>query len=379
MGKVTYFYTERKKSESGQTGSVIYDLPNNGFIPWIELRCFSTPTASTNPALPLNKAITKVELIDGGMTIMSLSANQIMGSYMHRVTRKHVSSELNDNAVEGYESFRLQLGQKVNGVEYAPDFSRFKHPQIRITFDYSITTGPFGETFDADATPSMKFTVLCKKVVGTTKYTHGYIRSSEIKTFAQTTSTENRIDIPLGKKMFGIMIEAGYVNLDFTEDVNELKLDFNSGEYVPLDLKTEELAMIQNEWFGPANVSFMMDLIDGKNVDVHMGFVNSIVGTGIGSTNVTLGFESTHQGINQFSMFDTATPTAISTYELVYLNVHGVMPYNCFYIPASKLNDGEGDLIDTGRYNDITLVLKSGSSASTSSTPSIIFEELVTV
>ena len=54
MAKVQYNYLERKNAPTtAQTGTVTYDLPKAGFLPELLLRVFSTPTASTFPALPL--------------------------------------------------------------------------------------------------------------------------------------------------------------------------------------------------------------------------------------------------------------------------------------------------------------------------------------
>lgn len=384
MGKVQHFYAQRKKSESGQTGSVTYDLPESGFIPEIVLTAFSTPTASTDPALPLNKAITKVEIVDGARVIQSLSANQLLGAYMHRKTRTHASSEVNDNAVEGHESIPIVLGKMVNGREYAPDFSRFSNPQIKITWDYSLTTGPFGATFDADASPVMKFTVMCKIVRDATKYTHGYVKSSVTKTFTQATSTETRIDIPRGEQLLGIMIEAGYDDLDWTEDVEQLKLDFDNGAWIPLDLFEEEIQNLELDWFGPAVVSFNMDLVDAVEIDTHMGFVTQVTGVTAATTARNFQYADSHKGVEAVAMFTETTGgasasfVATATYEQIRIEATGFMPYQCLYIPMSELLDGDGDLIDTTRYRDIVLTLTSGSSASTSSTPSVISEFLVT-
>ena len=377
MSKVQYYYKERKKSETGATGTVTYDLPESGVIPEIHLRAFSTPTASTNPALPLEAAITKIEITDGAKVIKSLTGNQAKALSCFHKYKNYDMTDTDDNGVEQCTEFSLILGGEFNGKLWAPDFAKFANPQIKISWDYSLTSDK-GASCDADTSPAMKFTILCKIVRESSKYAPGYLKSTQIKTWTQAASTETPTDLPRGELMAGIMIEAGYVDLDWTEDIEKIELDFNNGEWKPIEMYEEEIVPFQKELFpGGFSISYMKDLIDAKNFDTRMGYVTSFNGTGIGATNVTLGFESTHMGINQCSVFDTATPTAISTYEQVYVHAKGQLPFNCAYIPMSALLNGEGSTIDTAKYRQIALKLTSGSSASTSSKPAIVCEYLV--
>lgn len=379
MSKVQWYYQQKEKSESGATGTVTYDLPEDGFIPEIIVTAFSTPTASSDPALPLNKAITKIEIMDGSTVIKSLSANQLLGVLMNRFERQHASTEINDNAVEGHESFRIPLGGFFDGKEYAPDFSKFQNPQIKITWDYSLTTGQFGATFDADTTPAMKFTILCKIVRETTKYINGYVRSQQVKTWTQAVSTETPVTIAVGEKLVGIMIEAGYDDKDYKDDIDELKLDVNSGEWEPLHIFGNDLpAWCESIHGKPFKVSFAMDLIDAVEIDTHIGYLTGIVGTAGSSAGRIFEFDDIHKGVEAVGFMDGDTPTAISTYELVKLIAEGYMPYQCFYIPMSALLNGETDTLDTSKFRNMTLFLTSGSGASTSSTPAIITEHLIT-
>lgn len=379
MAEVQYYYAQRKKAESGQTGTVTYDLPESGTIPWIVVRAFSTPTASTDPALPLNDAITKIEIVDGGTVIQSLSGNQVHALSMIRGNPVRSSTEVNDNAVEGYDDFLILLGGTFNGRKYAPDFSKFTNPQIKITWDYSLTTTEFGMSCDADTSPAMKFTVLCKVVRGAHDYSHGYVKSKEVKTWTQAASTETKVEIPRDGLLIGIGFEGGYDAKAFTDDLNEVKLSFDNGAWEPLHLYAEEIVKAQEEWFGrPFELSFAADLVDAKELDLHMGYFTFVAGTCITSAGRSFEFQSTHNGIETVSLNDVATPTAIAAYETVFLYVKGFLPYNMWYVPARVLLDGKGDTIDTNKYKRIDLFCTSGSSASTSSTPAIICEYLKT-
>jgi len=384
MAKVQYVYIKRKQSETGQTGTVTYDLPERGVISEVVVRAYSTPTASTDPALPLNDAITKIEIVDGATVIKSLTGNQAHALEMIHGNHARVSTELNKNSAEGYDDFVLILGKNVNGVDYAPDFSKFANPQIKISWDYSLTTGVRGATFDADASPAMKFTVFCKVIREGGKYTHGYVKSSEILTWTQAVSTTKQIEIPRGQKLLGIGLEGGWDSLDFTEDFEQIKLDFDNGAWIPLDLYEEEVIRFQELVFGdPFELTFRADVIDGVEIDSHMGYVGSVnivAPTIVGGTASAYDMRwptASTMGVEEVNATDSIG-AAYTTYSQGTFYVKGYCPYGMWYCPMSALLDGEGDLIDTSKYGRIVVQTVSGSSASTSQTPSLIAEYLVT-
>ncbi|MEA3222365.1 MAG: hypothetical protein U9P49_04270, partial [Thermodesulfobacteriota bacterium] len=277
MGKTQYSYVERKHSESGQSGSAIYDLPESGYMPEVILKAYSTPTGSTNLDLPLSDAITKIEVIDGGKVIQSLTGNQMKGMSMLRKFKNLASLETNDNAVEQHDDFYILLGAVLNGTNYAPDMSAFSNPQLRVTWDYSETTNEFGMSCDADSSPAMKFSVIAKLVREGGIFSHGYVKTQSVKEWTQATSTTTKTELPLGDQLIGVGVEAGYDALDFEEDIEQIKLDIDSGDWIPFDFYEEEIYSSQNWWHGgPFQYSWSADVIDNKELDTHMGILNQL-------------------------------------------------------------------------------------------------------
>ncbi len=77
MSKTQWYYQERKNAQAGLTGSATFDLPEKGFLPQVTLTAFATPLAATNPALPIADILTRIEVLDGGTVIKSLTGNQV--------------------------------------------------------------------------------------------------------------------------------------------------------------------------------------------------------------------------------------------------------------------------------------------------------------
>ena len=378
MTKTRLEYVQRKTAEAGQSGTVTYDLPESGIIPEIQIVPYCTPTASSDPALPLSEAITKIEIVDGGETIVSATANDLKGLAMLNKYHSLSSPEINDNAVEGHDVIPILLGGTVNGKKFAPDFSRFNNPQLKITYDHSQTTGLRGATYDADAAPVQKFTVLALISTGGNMYQPGFLRTQETYTFTQAVSATEEIQIPKGEQLYQIAVRAGYDALDLTQDLAEVELNLNHGEDVPLHLYADEVISSQALWYDdPFEYSFAMDLIDAVEIDTHMGYLDDISMFSMSSAGRSLEYDSMHKGVEAVGFMDAATPTAISTYEQVGIKATGYCPFGLWGLPMKAVGDIENDLLDTTQFRDIKLKLTSGASASTSQTPAILTQYVV--
>jgi hypothetical protein len=378
MTKTRLEYVQRKTAESGQSGTVTYDLPESGVIPEIQLVAYSTPTASTDPALPLSEALTKIEIVDGGETIVSATANDLKGLAMLNKYHSLSSPEINDNAVEGRDVIPILLGGTVNGKEFAPDFARFDNPQLKISWDYSLTTGLRGADYDADTTPVMKFTVLAHIATGGNKYAPGFMRTQETYQFTQAASASEEIRIPRGESLYQIGVRAGYDAKDLTDDLNVVELNLNHGEDVPLRLYADEVVSSQALWYGkPFEYSFAMDLVDAVEIDTHMGWLDDFSAFSMSSAGRSIEYDSMHKGVEAVGFMDVASPTAISAYEQVGIKTTGYAPFGVWGLPMNTVGEMENDLLDTTQFRDIKLKLTSGASASTSCKPAILTQYAV--
>lgn len=380
MPQIRWDYLQRKKAESGQTGTAQYDLPKTGFMRDLILTAYFTPTGANAPSAPLSDVLTKIEIVDGGHEIMALTGNQIKALSMIDGHNPLGSTEKNDNSVEGYDHFMMNLGGVFDGQRYAPDMSVFSNPQIRITWDASSTTTEFGMTTEADTTPAMKFSLVAQMQNDSGGLRHGYIRSRIVKEYSQSGAGTNVIQLDTDEDMIGFGIEAGYTALDFTEDVEEIKLDVNNGAWVPFHFKEEEVMQFQQQVFKkPFQYSWMTDIEDSDEFDSHMGYLLHLIAQGKGDTNEpkAYAFEITRKGVETMYITDTRTPTACGTLEQTYLTAIGWAPFHMWYCPMKTLL-GDTDVLVGDPKRDMDLEIVAGSSASASSTPDVIARYLRT-
>ena len=384
MVRTRWDYVTREHSETASSGTIAFDLPEKGFMPNLMLDIAATPTATSAPALPVSDMITKLEITDGGLVIQSLSGNQLKGLSMIHGHNPLASTERNQSAVSGYDNFHIPLGGLYNGTKYAPDMGHFSNPQMRITWDSTTTTTDFGMTTTTDTAPLMLTSLLAELTSDAGAYTHGYRKSSVIKEFTTGNNQNTYIEIPRGDQLLGIGIEAGYDVLGFNEDVQELKFDFNNGEWIPFHLREKEIMPFQQLIYKkPFQYSWMMDLEDAMELDTHMGWLSNL--SIMAGKDVTgdyepdaFAFNPDHMGIETLTVTETGAPAACSEYKQAFLTSVGWAPFHIWYCPSKALTGGETDTINTMDFGRMEVELLAGASAGTTSTPSVIAEFLRT-
>jgi len=378
MAKVQYHYVEKKTALSGASGTFTTDLPEKDFIPEITIRFYRTTGTNTNGPLPVHLCVSKIEIVDGAQTIVSLTGEQAKALMYYRGDGYAVSTAKDTASTESYDDFVIKLGGVIDGVNYAPDFGRFSNPQLKVSWDTSITSYK-GVSYDAISSPSAKLTVLAKIVrEGQGLYTHGYIKSAQIYTWTQGTSTTTDVEIPRDAPLLGLMLNGGYDGLDLTEDFEQIKLDFDTGNWVPLHLYEEEIIPTLATWFPkPVIYSFQRDIKDDIEVDFRMGYVEKIDFTALTDNAREFNYQDGTKGIGTVGLFDSATPSEVTDFELCGFKVKGHAPFHSIYIPMSAITGGKTQTIDTKKFSRIILRTVSGASASTSSTPQVVAEYLI--
>lgn len=110
-----------------------------------------------------------------------------------------------------------------------------------------------------------------------------------------------------------------------------------------------------------------------------MAFLHQLIA--MASTDAGRAFEwqaTLGKSVETLGYWDLATPTAVTSYERAFLTAIGYGPYHLWYCPMRSILGDEEELLDTTQYSRIELETTSSSNASTSSTPAIIAEYLMT-
>jgi len=377
MAKWQYSYLQRKKAESGQTGTATYDLPEKDYLSALHVIAYRTTSTNTNGPLPVHVIIDKIEVVDGGTVIQSLTGEQVKGLMYYRGGVINFPPTVETASTESYDVFTLHFGLYPHDTKRMLDLSKLSNPQVKITWDASKTDHK-GVSYDAISDPSMKFTVVAELYRGSPPGgVQGYVKSSQIYSWTQAASTTTEIEIPRGQPLIGLMINAGYAAKNFTDDVYELKLDLDNGAWVPFHFYADEVINMINTWYPQqVDLAFQRDIKDDITFDTRVGYLSSLQAIAFTDVGKTVNWQSGTKGIGTIGQFDTATPSEDTTWRLTGFQIRGHIPFHNYYIPMKALFDGSVWTLDTTQYSRIVLKVTSSSSASTSSTPSVVAEYL---
>lgn len=384
MVRTRWDYIKREHSETAATGTISFDLPEKGFMPNLLLDVGYTPTGDSAQPQSISELLTKVEIVDGGLVLKALTGNQIKALSMFHGHNPLASTEINDADVAGHDQFYIPMGGLYNGTRYAPDMGRFSNPQIRLTWDASDVTTEFGVTVAADTAPALLISILAELTKDAGPYTHGYVKSGIVKEWTQAQNTNFFIEIPRGDPLIGFGIEAGYDALDWCEDVEELKLDIDNGDWIPFHLREKQIPTFQQLIYKkPFEYNFMTDLESEEEVDWHMGYLVHLALMAQRAADDPLAalayaIDTGHKGVETVCITDVATPGACDEFRAIMCKATGWMPFHIWYCPSSFLTSGESDTINTLDFGRMEVEIHTGTSASTSNTPSVVAEYLRT-
>jgi len=351
MPKFRYAVLENDKAltTTSTSGTETIDLPERGILNSLSLLYRHTMTYSDNTMLPPVYAIKKVEvLVDGSTVVKSLSGPQIRALQWYNGGPYGQTNDYSQAQTHNryYHRFTLYFGRNATDTKYGLDLSAFSNPQMKIEYDVATTTHD-GVTWDVGTTPAIVLNVAAKLLDGAPAgWQNKYVQSREINTWTMAASTETNTEIPRGFPLRGLMLRCGYKNKGYYDHWEKVKLDFDNGKWVPIDMDYENLVQLQLEaWPKPVHTSFYTYGADGD--DLNSG-VYYVTGSGWGSSRADLGavkIPIIYWPISVTELRNNTGGTITTGGAYTYMSM-GWGPMQTFYLPMKMLLDGTEESIE---------------------------------
>lgn len=367
------------KSSATTSGTETIDLPETGILSQVDCQVRHKSAYSDNTMLPNYLAIKKIELlVDGSTVVKSLTARQAMALMWYNggpfSTNNNYMSVGNVNVA--YDNFPLYLGRFAGDTKAGLDLARYSNPQLKITWDVSQTSVD-GVTYDANTTdPSFTYNIMAKIIDGIPAgFTNRYVQSREINAYNPAASGETTTELPRGYDLKGIMIGSRYKSYAWNAALDHVKLDFDNGKWLPIDMDYENLAQAFKGWFPkPCIYNTWLKHASGDDFDSCMMQVASLSYAGAGSNVYHCLWGVFEFPIYTMSIYSHDGSENTSATDVFY-SVVGWGPMQTLYIPMEQLTDGVTDVVRTTDYGRIDLKIETAS-ASTSDTTRIVAEYL---
>lgn len=365
------------KASDVSAGTETIDLPEGGILNEVIAQIRSKKAYSDNAMKPDYHILRKIELlVNGSQVVKSLSGRQAMALMWYNggpfgITNTY-QAQANDNIV--YSEFPLYLGRFAGDTKAGLDLGSYSNPQLRLTWNTADETID-GVAWDGNSSdPTFTYNIMAKLLDTPPEgFLNEYVQSQEINSYNPVATGEKRTEIPVGYDLKGIMMGSRYVSYAWDPAFHKVKLDFDNGKWVPIDLDYENLAAAFKQWFPrPCIRNFWATQAHGDNFDAGVMHVSSLSANGAGSSAYFMLWGCFEFPIYTMSIYDH-NHAAYETAVPVFYSIIGWGPMQTFYLPMSQLLDGEEEVVRTTDYKRIDLKIGT-SSASTSDTTRIVAE-----
>ena len=379
MAKFRYAILENDKAitAANTSGTETIDLPEDGILSDIDFMCRKALNYTDDTPLPLWAAIQKLEvLVDGSTVVKSIDGRQAKALCWYN---KGPFDKLGWYQPSGshnvyYHHFPLYFGRFAGDTKYGLDLGAYANPQLKVTWNMTTTTD-HGVTYDAVTTPAFTYNVQAKVIDGQPAgFTNKYIQSRQIDDWATANSTEHNAEIPRGYDLRGVMIEGAYLNINWFDIINHVKLDFDNGKWVPIDMDYENVKACHISWW-PEECAINQAYYGatGDGIDVQLMEVNGHSSGATDLDNATIAYGFTTYGASTLLKY-TEAGVAQATASYIWLRDAGWGPMGTTYIPMAQLLDGGVEEVRTTDYGRIDLKIQTGSAAGTSAHTKVVAE-----
>ena len=182
---------------------------------------------------------------------------------------------------------------------------------------------------------------------------------TEVSNFTSDASGDKDVDLPLGLKYRRLMVHAYETNVEDGTDITDVELRINGGSQTPF-IDTWDMLQMSNalEYRAKTTKAVIVDLKDNSTYDSRVTKLKTALATSFVDKNAAR-IDAISGDRVTISLFDKATPSAITTEEGIFINVESPAVSSAILLDFDKLNNGK-QLLSTLGLQDLTLRLKQG-------------------
>jgi len=370
---------DKTETSTSTTGTVTIDLPEKGILTELYPQCLHTKVYSNDRNLPDYQLVTKLEvLVDGSTVVKSVTGQEARALCWLNGGPFTTTALFNGNGgdTDSYTGLPLYFNRFAGDMKAGLDLAAYSNPQLKITYD-STQTSVDGHTWDATTSPSFKYNVVAKILeTAPVGFIGKYCQSREIDVWTQAASTEHTTEIPRGFDLKGLLLKTDYYETTWTAGFDKLKLDFDNGQWVPLDLDHEQVAMLFKAWYPhPVHVGFWDKAASADSADLQVLQLAGMGFTSAWGAGGELSYDM-HECGGHDIVVKQSGGTAESSGVNFHVMVNGWGPMGCIYLPMKELIDGTTETVNTTQYGRIDLKVTASSGASSSAKGRVVAEYL---
>ena len=372
----TRYLKEGRQFESATTGLETVDLPKTGLLSGLELRVYGTcGVGADKPDVWLHDRLKKIEVIvNGSKVVKSLAGNQLLADMLYKKTPIYGHDVKNISGGMCEELFYINFGRRYHDPEFMLDLSRVNDPELRIDYDFGLTSqNGWANGVAMSVAPS--YSLVPHILREPTVEPRGYIKTSEVARFTSGGAKVENMRLPMGPMYANLYLQIWYASHGLGIDLSKVELNINNDKIIPLRLGIQELEAEIVRKYGLFEVSEWAILKGGQAYPfpLEAGHVAGLVGN---AEDAMFAFSNLWANLG-IPYFMTVSSGAVDTGNHgVHMVTRGAFPFSVAAIPIFDLED-ESTWLNSAELGDLWLRVEEAAAAATS-IPKLIADEVVT-
>lgn len=230
-------YQETQTSDSS-TKTIDLDLVDPVTALYIEAEAVNGTTSNEDNFI--SDVLTKIEIVDGSEILAVLTMLQLEALHFFKLGHKPVLFPSEWGAGTQRHGAYLLFGRKLYDQMYAMDFTKFKNPQLKLTWNLGAVRTVSATT--AFATGTMKLTAIAKIMEGMAA-PGKYLMDKELLSFTSsaTSGAEERKELPTDYPYRMLMTRHYSEGFDQDEISSDLKLTADADKFIAFNRKVRQL------------------------------------------------------------------------------------------------------------------------------------------
>ena len=371
-------YLEDTKAFASTSGLDTIDLPNKGYLSGIEMRVWGTcGVGADKPDVWLHDRMTKLELVvNGSKVVKSLSGDQLLADMLYKKTPLFSHDMKNMVNASAEEFFYINLGRFYHDPDYMLDLSRVNDPELRIDYDFGMTSHD-GWTNGIAMAAAPSYSLIPHILREPEVLPKGYLKTSEVYRFTGGVSKVENMKLPIGPVYASLYLQSYYASQGLGYLLDKVELNINSDDIIPVRVGATELAAEIVRQYGLFHIMQQTGIKGGQAYPwpIEQGVFQPAP---LGLVAQEFQYMDLWGNAGAPGLKDTATGLTPSTASInVAFLCLGVWPFSVSAIPIFDLMD-ERTWIDSSKLGDLWLRVEGNASMGTSVVVKLLADEVVT-
>jgi len=340
------------QDDIGTSGTKTYNLDYADLISGIDLDFGATNGATDNKNNPIERCVSKIEVVDGSDVLWSLPGYVAYGMFAQE--HGHAGDDYYTGAVGDtpYVSIPIRFGRELYDPLLSLNPRAFRNPQLRVTFDEATIRAAGATGYVSDS-----FTLsIIVRLMEESPLPQGFLMAKEVENFTSLGSGDHVVDMPTDHPYRMMVLRAYESGTDLRGSISALKLSCDGAKVVPFDDTSGNIVSRMCELFSPVERGGYETADNGDAIQTWIG-VDLAQALHASSSGVIATGGGAWPGV--FTIYLVNYDNTPQTNIPVRWRVVGWAPHNTVLIPFGRLGE-IGEWFNAPSYGSVKLYLTQG-------------------